>query len=174
MRAAIAALGLLAFCVAWSSAVQAGPSLSARQKLIGRVCDLIAAHAEQNGLLGCGQCARMPHRIPQVRPQVDPREHHIGLVPEVLPERHAVSGRAVYTVGVDALELERAEERAEEVADVAPEHTGGRAHVAVAHRRAETRRARDELGFTSAISLAEGLDDLVRWWRAVGQEALVR
>ena len=59
-------------------------------------------------------------------------------------------------------------------ADVAPEHTGGRAHVAVAHRRAETRRARDELGFTSAISLAEGLDDLVRWWRAVGQEALVR
>jgi hypothetical protein len=50
MRAAIAALGLLAFCVAWSSAVQAGPSLSARQKLIGRVCDLIAAHAEQNGL----------------------------------------------------------------------------------------------------------------------------
>jgi len=59
-------------------------------------------------------------------------------------------------------------------ADVAPEHTGGRAHVAVAHRRAETRRARDELGFTSAISLAEGLEDLVRWWRAVGQEALVR
>lgn len=50
MRAAIAALGLLAFCVAWSGAVQAGPSLSTRQKLIGRVCDLIAAHAEQNGL----------------------------------------------------------------------------------------------------------------------------
>jgi UDP-glucose 4-epimerase len=59
-------------------------------------------------------------------------------------------------------------------ADLAPEHTGGRAHVAVAHRRAATGRARDELGFTARVSLAEGLDDLVRWWRAVGQEALVR
>lgn len=50
MRAAIAALGLLVFCAAWGSAAQAGPSLSPRQKLIGRVCDLIAMHAGQNGL----------------------------------------------------------------------------------------------------------------------------
>jgi UDP-glucose 4-epimerase len=54
-----------------------------------------------------------------------------------------------------------------------PEHTGGRAHVAVAHRRASTSRALEELGFEAAVPLADGLADLVRWWRAVGQEALV-
>jgi UDP-glucose 4-epimerase len=58
--------------------------------------------------------------------------------------------------------------------DLAPEHTGGRAHVAVAHRRAATTRARDELGFEAAVPLADGLADLVRWWRAVGRGALVR
>jgi hypothetical protein len=41
---------LLAFCVASAGVAQAGPSLSARQKLVGRVCDLVAMHAEQNGL----------------------------------------------------------------------------------------------------------------------------
>lgn len=58
--------------------------------------------------------------------------------------------------------------------DLAPEHTDTRAHVAVAHRRAATQRARDELGFTASIPLADGLADLVRWWRAVGREVLVR
>ena len=50
MRVALAAACLLAFCVALAGAVQAGPSLSPRQKLIGRVCDLIETHAGQNGL----------------------------------------------------------------------------------------------------------------------------
>jgi UDP-glucose 4-epimerase len=54
-----------------------------------------------------------------------------------------------------------------------PEHTGGRAHVAVAHRRADIARARDELVFSSSIPLEEGLTDLVRWWHAVGKAALV-
>jgi hypothetical protein len=49
MRAALAAC-LLALSLAWTGMAQAGPSLSDRQKLIGRVCDLVATHAEQNGL----------------------------------------------------------------------------------------------------------------------------
>ncbi|MGB3537446.1 MAG: lytic transglycosylase domain-containing protein [Mesorhizobium sp.] len=49
MRASLAAC-LLAFSMACAGMAQAGPSLSARQKLIGRVCDLVAMHAEQNGL----------------------------------------------------------------------------------------------------------------------------
>lgn len=56
---------------------------------------------------------------------------------------------------------------------VVPEHVAGRAHVAVAHRRAATDRARDELGFTASIGLDEGLADLVDWWRSVGRAALV-
>lgn len=58
--------------------------------------------------------------------------------------------------------------------DIEPEHAGGRAHVAVAHRQAATARAREELGFTATIPLAAGLADLVHWWRTVGQEALAR
>ena len=57
---------------------------------------------------------------------------------------------------------------------LAPEHTDGRAHVAVAHRRAAVERARDELGFVAAVPLDAGLTDLVHWWRTVGREALVR
>ena len=49
MRASLVAC-LLAFSMAYAGTAQAGPSLSARQKLIGRVCDLVAMHAEQNGL----------------------------------------------------------------------------------------------------------------------------
>ena len=49
MRASLAAC-LIALFTAYAGVAQAGPSLSARQKLIGRVCDLIAMHAGQNGL----------------------------------------------------------------------------------------------------------------------------
>ncbi len=48
MRALSAAL--LASCLTWAGMAQAGPSLSERQKLVGRVCDLVEAHAKQNGL----------------------------------------------------------------------------------------------------------------------------
>jgi len=49
MHASLAACLLVLF-TAYAGVAQAGPSLSTRQKLIGRVCDLIAMHAEQNGL----------------------------------------------------------------------------------------------------------------------------
>lgn len=58
MRATAAAL--LVLCLTWAgmigagmmgaSVAVAGPSLSERQKLVGRVCDLIQAHALENGL----------------------------------------------------------------------------------------------------------------------------
>ncbi|MHA6685826.1 transglycosylase SLT domain-containing protein [Mesorhizobium sp. A556] len=49
MRGRFAAC-VLAFCTIWASVAVAGPSLTERQKLVGRACDLIEAHARQNGL----------------------------------------------------------------------------------------------------------------------------
>src|SRR5690606_16024653 len=53
MRATATALLVLCLIVAGitgASVAVAGPSLSERQKLVGRVCDLIQAHAIENGL----------------------------------------------------------------------------------------------------------------------------
>ncbi|MGB3897771.1 MAG: lytic transglycosylase domain-containing protein [Mesorhizobium sp.] len=49
MRLALAA-PLLALGLLWAGSAAAGPSLSERQKLVGRVCDLVEAQARQNGL----------------------------------------------------------------------------------------------------------------------------
>jgi UDP-glucose 4-epimerase len=45
-----------------------------------------------------------------------------------------------------------------------PHHEPARKVNAVTRRLADARKARDMLGFTAAISLEEGLRDLVRWW----------
>jgi hypothetical protein len=50
MRVPLAACCVLAFCAIWAGVAVAGPSLSERQKLVGRACDLIEAQAQQNGL----------------------------------------------------------------------------------------------------------------------------
>lgn len=49
MRTASAAC-LIVLSLAGVGAAQAGPSLGERQKLVGRVCDLVALHADRNGL----------------------------------------------------------------------------------------------------------------------------
>lgn len=49
MRAALAVLSL-SLCLAAVEAAAAGPSLSERQKLVGRVCDLLDLHALRNDL----------------------------------------------------------------------------------------------------------------------------
>jgi UDP-glucose 4-epimerase len=45
------------------------------------------------------------------------------------------------------------------------EHGPARTVNPVARRLADTRRAREELGFTAAIPLGVGLQTLVEWWR---------
>jgi UDP-glucose 4-epimerase len=50
--------------------------------------------------------------------------------------------------------------------ELTPEHGPERATNAVRTRRADTAKARDQLGFTAQIGLREGLADLVSWWRA--------
>src|SRR5690606_11705240 len=62
MRRALAAM-LLILCPVWGlgwagSAAAAGPSLSERQMLVGRVCDLVEAHAKKNDL-PAAFCARL-------------------------------------------------------------------------------------------------------------------
>jgi UDP-glucose 4-epimerase len=50
--------------------------------------------------------------------------------------------------------------------DLAPEHGPARAVNGVTRRLAETGHAERELGFRAEISLSEGLQGLVEWWRA--------
>jgi len=49
--------------------------------------------------------------------------------------------------------------------DLAVEHGPDRAVNGVVRRLADTRAARDDLGFETRVSLEEGLRDLVEWWR---------
>jgi UDP-glucose 4-epimerase len=51
-------------------------------------------------------------------------------------------------------------------AEVGVEHGPERKFTAVPRRWADTRRARERLGFEAAVSLDEGLARLVAWWRA--------
>lgn len=46
-----------------------------------------------------------------------------------------------------------------------PQHAASRKVNAVPRRLADTSKARSMLGFEAKISLDEGLEDLVRWWR---------
>ena len=48
--------------------------------------------------------------------------------------------------------------------DLRPEHGPERKVNAVPRRKASIERAREELGFTSSVSLHEGLERLVAWW----------
>jgi UDP-glucose 4-epimerase len=48
---------------------------------------------------------------------------------------------------------------------LAPEFAPARAVNPVPVRLADTTRARDLLGFEAEVSLADGLDQLVTWWR---------
>jgi UDP-glucose 4-epimerase len=50
--------------------------------------------------------------------------------------------------------------------DLPIEHGPVRPVNGVAHRRAETSAARELIGFQAEVSLAAGLRELVRWWRA--------
>jgi UDP-glucose 4-epimerase len=49
--------------------------------------------------------------------------------------------------------------------DLAPEFGPERRVNSVTRRLADTRRARERLGFEASVSLEEGLDRLVSWWR---------
>jgi UDP-glucose 4-epimerase len=50
--------------------------------------------------------------------------------------------------------------------DLEPEYGPPRAVNNVQHRQADVSRARDLIGFTAEVSLAEGLAQLVDWWQA--------
>jgi UDP-glucose 4-epimerase len=50
--------------------------------------------------------------------------------------------------------------------DLAPEFGPERKVNSVTRRLADTHRAKDQFGFEASVPLAEGLDRLVRWWRA--------
>jgi UDP-glucose 4-epimerase len=50
--------------------------------------------------------------------------------------------------------------------DLCPEHTAERAVNSVPRRLADTRRARELLGFEAEVSLDQGLRRLVEWWRS--------
>jgi UDP-glucose 4-epimerase len=50
--------------------------------------------------------------------------------------------------------------------ELAPVHGPERATNGVRSRKADITRARDLLGFTSSITLEDGLADLVAWWRS--------
>ena len=54
-----------------------------------------------------------------------------------------------------------------------PEHAPARKVNAVSRRLADTRKARDLLGFEARISLEEGLRGLVEWWRQERAQAPV-
>jgi UDP-glucose 4-epimerase len=62
--------------------------------------------------------------------------------------------------------------------DLAVEHGPARAVNGVARRLADTRAARDDLGFEAEVSLHDGLRQLVAWWRpqradiAAGRESV--
>lgn len=49
--------------------------------------------------------------------------------------------------------------------DLAPEYAPARKVNAVPRRLADTRKAREMLGFEARIPLRQGLEDLVKWWR---------
>ena len=53
--------------------------------------------------------------------------------------------------------------------DLAPEYGPERKVNAVSRRLADVRKAQDMLGFTAKVSLDEGLERLVDWWRATRQ-----
>jgi len=55
-------------------------------------------------------------------------------------------------------------------ASVAVEHGPERKFTAVPRRWADTRRARERLGFEASVPLADGLARLVAWWRAQPDE----
>jgi UDP-glucose 4-epimerase len=54
--------------------------------------------------------------------------------------------------------------------DLAPVHGEARKVNAVTRRLADVSAARDRLGWSSTIGLAEGLNGLVEWWRSEQQE----
>jgi UDP-glucose 4-epimerase len=51
--------------------------------------------------------------------------------------------------------------------DLKPEHAPPRKTNPVTRRLADTRRARERLGFVAQVPLEEGLGRLVRWWQAM-------
>ena len=53
-------------------------------------------------------------------------------------------------------------------ADLAVEYGPSRTISAVSRRVADTRRARERLGFSATVPLVEGLEKLVTWWREAG------
>ncbi|MDH3193347.1 MAG: NAD-dependent epimerase/dehydratase family protein [Acidimicrobiia bacterium] len=53
--------------------------------------------------------------------------------------------------------------------DLAPEYGPERKVNAVSRRLADVRKAQEMLGFTAEVSLDEGLERLVAWWRATRQ-----
>lgn len=59
-------------------------------------------------------------------------------------------------------------------ANVHPVHAASRKVNAVPRRWADTAKATDRLGFEAEIGLAEGLRDLVEWWRQERQVPLAR
>jgi UDP-glucose 4-epimerase len=58
-------------------------------------------------------------------------------------------------------------------ADLEPEFAPARALVNVQERQADVRKAAAGLGFTSSVSLMDGLADLVAWWRAARTDSAV-
>jgi len=50
--------------------------------------------------------------------------------------------------------------------DLQPEHGPERKVNAVARRLADTRRAKDALGFEAEVDLGQGLHRLVEWWQS--------
>ncbi|MDT9592552.1 NAD-dependent epimerase/dehydratase family protein [Nocardioides zeae] len=55
-------------------------------------------------------------------------------------------------------------------ADLVPEHTAARLVNGVTRRLADTRAARDALGFEASTDLVDGLRELVAWWRPLREE----
>ncbi|WP_447646072.1 SDR family NAD(P)-dependent oxidoreductase [Nocardioides zeae] len=54
--------------------------------------------------------------------------------------------------------------------DLVPVHGPARAVNGVVRRLADVRAAREDLGFVAATDLADGLAELVRWWRPLREE----
>ena len=52
-----------------------------------------------------------------------------------------------------------------------PEHRPARPKTDVVRRLGDTAKAREVLGFTAQVSLRDGLEQLVRWWRAARSDA---
>jgi UDP-glucose 4-epimerase len=64
------------------------------------------------------------------------------------------------------LDLATALLAAMEAPALTPIHQPARKVNAVTRRLADTRKAREKLGFSAEIGLEQGLSDLVAWWRA--------